>query len=408
MTRIVLNGLGKAISLPLLLLIAISSSQKTLADEIEIRGSVVLEQRYFLQDPLFDSQRRANFSASAQAEIYKAFNDGNDSVLFKPFYRQDENDKERTHADIRELIWLHVGDDWELRTGIGKVFWGQTESLHLVDVINQTDAIEAIDGEDKLGQPMVNLSLIRDWGTTSLYLLPYFRERTFAAGDGRPRFALEVDTDNPLYESNDEQRNVDWAVRWQNTFGYWDVGLSYFDGTSREPILIPQIDEMSATLQPFYPQMQQAGVDLLAVKGAWLFKFEGITRKTKAENYTAFVGGFEYTKVGVFDSSFDLGWLIEYQHDSRDNLLLVPSQNDVMLGSRIVFNDVDGTEVLLGMVQDLDETSSRTGFIEASSRINDNWKWRLDMWLFSSDLAQDPIYQYRRDDFVEISLEYYF
>ncbi|GAA0857978.1 hypothetical protein [Aliiglaciecola litoralis] len=406
MTRTVLNGLGKASAATFAL--ALCLSQSIQADEIEVRGSAVFEQRYFLQDALYAEQDRANFSIFAQAEIYKAFNDGDDSILFKPFYRLDQNDQERSHADIRELIWLHVGDDWELRTGIGKVFWGQTESLHLVDVINQTDSIEAIDGEDKLGQPMVNLSLIRDWGTTSIYVLPYFRERTFAGLDGRPRFAFDVDTDNPIYESEDEQRNLDWAVRWQHTLGDWDVGLSYFDGTSREPILMPQIDENITTLRPFYPQMQQAGIDILAVKGAWLFKFEGISRRTNAENYSALVGGFEYTKVGVFDTAFDLGWLMEYQYDGRDNLLLVPSQNDLMLGSRIVFNDIDGTEVLLGMVQDLDESSSRMAFIEASSRISDNWKWKLDAWLFSSEVPNEPIYQFRRDDFVELSLEYYF
>lgn len=406
MTRIVSSVLGKRRLFALLSAALLGPS--VFANDIDVRGTVAVEQRYFLQDALFPEQERANLSMFAEAEIYTEFNDGNDSILFKPFYRIDQSDDERTHGDIRELVWLHVGDDWELRTGIGRVFWGQTESLHLVDVINQTDSIEAIDGEDKLGQPMVNLSLIRDWGTTSLYVLPYFRERTFAGIEGRPRFLLHVDTDNPIYESSDEEKNVDWALRWQHTLGDWDIGLSYFDGTSREPVLVPQIEDDMATLRPFYAQMQQAGIDALAVYGAWLFKFEGISRRSNAENYSALVGGFEFTKVGVFDSAFDLGWLAEYQYDSRDNLLLAPAQNDIMLGSRIVFNDVDGTEILIGMIQDLDESSSRTGFIEASSRISDNWKWQLDAWLFSSDLAEDPVYQFRRDDFVEISLEYYF
>ncbi|MDC0601914.1 hypothetical protein OAP14_02665 [Aliiglaciecola sp.] len=406
MTRIVSSVLGKRRLFALLS--AALLGQSVFANDIDVRGTVTVQQRYFLQDALFPEQERANLSMFAEAEIYTEFNDGNDSILFKPFYRIDQSDDERTHGDIRELVWLHVGDDWELRTGIGRVFWGQTESLHLVDVINQTDSIEAIDGEDKLGQPMVNLNLIRDWGTTSLYVLPYFRERTFAGIEGRPRFLLDVDTDNPIYESSDEEKNVDWALRWQHTLGDWDIGLSYFDGTSREPILVPQIEDESATLRPFYAQMQQAGIDALAVYGAWLFKFEGISRRTNTENYSALVGGFEFTKVGVFDSAFDLGWLAEYQYDSRDNLLLAPSQNDIMLGSRIVFNDVDGTEILIGMIQDLDESSSRTGFIEASSRISDNWKWQLDAWLFSSDAVEDPVYQFRRDDFVEISLEYYF
>ncbi|WP_260681681.1 hypothetical protein [Aliiglaciecola sp. M165] len=407
MTKIVSKGRDKCGAFIALATMCLVPSALN-AREVDVSGTAAIEQRYFLQDALYPEQERANVSVFAQVEIYTEFNDGNDSILFKPFYRQDQNDSDRSHGDIRELIWLHVGDDWELRTGIGKVFWGQTESLHLVDIINQTDNIEAIDGEDKLGQPMVNLNLIRDWGTTSFFFMPYFRERTFAGLEGRPRFELDIDTDRPIYESSDEEKNIDWAVRWNHYFGDWEVGVSYFDGTSREPILTPLIEEESAVLQPFYPQLKQVGVDILAVKGAWLFKFEGISRRTSVEDYTAAVGGFEYTNVGVFNSSFDLGWLVEYQFDDRDNLLLVPSQNDLMLGSRIVFNDVDGTEILFGVIQDLDESSSRAGFIEASSRINDNWKWSFDAWLFSSDEPMEPVYQFRRDDFVELSLEYYF
>jgi hypothetical protein len=60
--------------------------------------------------------------------------------------------------------------------GANKVFWGVTESRHLVDIINQTDLVEDIDEEQNLGQPMVNLLLQRDWGQLDFYLKPWFRE----------------------------------------------------------------------------------------------------------------------------------------------------------------------------------------------------------------------------------------
>lgn len=389
-------------------LVALLPLALSVSAEVEISGSAAVEQRYFLQDPLDTRQDRSQISVFFQPEFYTEFNDGNDSLLFTPFVRVDQHDEERTHGDIRELVWLHVGEDWELRTGISKVFWGQTESLHLVDVINQTDSVEAIDGEDKLGQPMVNLSIIRDWGTTSFFVLPYFRERTFPGVDGRLRFSLDVDVDNPLFESDDEEKNIDWAVRWQHSIGDWEVGLSYFDGTSREPDLILDANENGPLLRPFYPQMQQTGLDLLAVVDAWLLKFEGIHRKVNGEDFIAAVGGFEYTQVGVFNSQYDIGWLMEYQYDEREEFAPTPAQNDLMVGSRLAFNDTDGTEILFGIVQDLDESGSRSGFIEASSRISDNWKWRFDARLFSSEQPSEPLYQIRRDDFVELSLEYYF
>jgi len=34
-----------------------------------------------------------------------------------------------------------VADDWELTTGVSKVYWGVMEAVHLVDIINQTDFV---------------------------------------------------------------------------------------------------------------------------------------------------------------------------------------------------------------------------------------------------------------------------
>ncbi|MGO4894108.1 hypothetical protein [Flavobacterium sp. W21_SRS_FM6] len=377
--------------------------------DIEYTGTAAFEQRYFLQDALYPQQSRDNASVYFSPELYTALNDGQDTILFRGFVRLDQNDQKRTHGDIREFLWAHIGDDWEIKTGIGKVFWGQAESLHLVDIINQTDAIEAIDGEDKLGQAMVSLSLYKEWGNFTAFVLPYFRERTFAGMDGRLRGPLEIDTDNALYESSDEEKKLDWALRWQHTLGDWEVGLSYFDGTSREPDFIPSIKgDNEFVLRPYYSQIQQVGIDVLAIVEAWIIKFEAIQRSGNMQDYWAMVGGFEYTSVGVFDSIYDIGWLVEYQYDDRQELATTTAQNDILIGARWVLNDFDGTEVLFGMVQDLDYSGVRSGFIEASSRINDHWKWRVDAYLFSSDEPTDISYFLRRDDYAQFSLEYYF
>lgn len=377
--------------------------------DIEYHGNAAFEQRYFLQDALYPQQSRDNASAYFAPELFTALNDGSDTILFRGFLRIDQRDQERTHGDIRELMWSHIGDDWEVKTGIGKVFWGQAESLHLVDIINQTDAIESVDGEDKLGQPMVALSLYKDWGNFTLFALPYFRERTFAGLDGRPRAPVAIDTDNALYESADEEKNLDWAARWQRTLGDWELGLSYFDGTSREPDFIPGLNAQNETvLRPYYAQIQQVGIDVLAIVEAWIIKFEAIQRKGDIQDYWALVGGFEYTSVGVLSSVYDIGWLVEYQYDDRKDLATTGAQNDVLLGARWVFNDIDGTEVLFGVVQDLDYSAVRSGLIEASSRINDHWKWRLEAYLFSSDEPNETTFLLRRDDYAQFSLEYYF
>lgn len=378
------------------------------AAESEFTGKAFLEGRFFTEDALMATQPDAQFSVMLEGELYTSWNDGMDALTFKPFYRYDNEDDERTHADIRELMWLHVGDGWELRTGIGKVYWGVTESLHLVDVINQTDLVESVDGEQKLGQPMVHLSLLKDWGTIDAFLLPYFRESNFNSPDGRFSLGMRVRDDLAQFESGAEEKHLDFALRWSKTLDVWDVGLSYFNGTSRDAHFFFGADQQGAYLAPYYFQMEQTGVDIQATIEAWLWKFEAIHRETKIESFTALTAGVEYTFSGAFDQVWDLGVLLEYQYDERDKAVVVPGQNDIFVGARLAFNDEAGTELLMGIVQDLDRSSSRSGLIEASSRINDNWKWRLDAWLFQSEYSEEFTYGVRRDDFVQFALEYYF
>ena len=161
----------------------------------ELRGNVAVEYRQFFEDAGYEEQFNNDVSVSVQPEYFHQWDDGKQLFTFTPFARFDQRDEQRTHLDIRELSWLSVNDLGELRIGVRKVFWGVTESQHLVDIINQTDFVENLDGEDKLGQPMINAALIRDWGTIDLFVLPGFRERTFAGEHGRPRTQYVVDKD---------------------------------------------------------------------------------------------------------------------------------------------------------------------------------------------------------------------
>jgi len=45
---------------------------------------------------------------------------------------------------------------------------------------------------------------------------------------------IVVDNDNENFESDAEQGHLDFALRYSHTIGDWSVGLSWFNGTSRE------------------------------------------------------------------------------------------------------------------------------------------------------------------------------
>ena len=374
---------------------------------LELSGDVSVEGRLFAKDELYDDQKRNNGSIAFEPELYHEWlSSPNLSFTFVPFLRVDSADSERTHADIRELNFLMVGTPWELRVGIGKVFWGVTEFVHLVDIINQTDLVENIDGEDKLGQPMVHFSYPEDWGVVNIFLLPYFRERTYPGKEGRLRPPVKVDTDNPEYESSAEENHIDFALRYSQTYDWGDLGIYYFRGTSREPILVPSLKK--PVLLPFYDQIDQVGLDLQLVFGNWLWKLESLYRDGTDDNFWAATGGFEYTFVSISDTMVDLGLITEYSYDDREDDATTPFQNDLLFGLRLGVNDAASTELLAGISFDLDDSGSVLQ-IEASRRLTDNLKISLEAWsFFDLEESQTYLYSIRDDDFVRLQLFYYF
>src|SRR5690606_12637972 len=94
--------------------------------------------------------------------------------------------REHQAADIRELSWSLARDAWEVRAGLSRVFWGVTETRHLVDVINQVDLRFDPDGDERLSQPMLSLTHRSLGRTLTAFALPCYRPRPGALVLGDP------------------------------------------------------------------------------------------------------------------------------------------------------------------------------------------------------------------------------
>lgn len=377
--------------------------------EFEFRGSFGVETRIFFNSGLDPRQDKFSTAAILMPELTWYWDDPTVDLIFKPFARIDSEDKERTLFDIRELLLVYTKDEWVFRAGIGKVFWGAVESVHLIDIINQTDLAASIDAEEKLGQPMIHTTLYRDWGDFHLFLLPGFRERTFPGPEGRLRTQPWIDTDQAIYESGRGQATLDLALRWFRQVGPADVGVSYFHGISREPSFRPGINGTELVLIPYYEIIDQGSIDVQAATGGWLWKFEGLVRSGQgSQTFAQAAGGFEYTFYGILNSMADLGLIGEFIYDSRGNNPLNPFANEVVVGARVPLNDFSSTEILVAGI--IDWTDGSTVFsLEASRRLDERWVMSLECRLFSRISQNDfPLNGFRRDDYVELKLEYFF
>jgi len=379
--------------------------------KFELSGFIQLETRIFSGSRSFDNQDQSTVSPSLvlEPEFVYEINNGDDRFTVTPFLRGDIHDDNRSHFDIREASWLHSADNWDLQVGLSKVFWGTTESRHLVDIINQTDAVEDPDGEDKLGQPMINGKLFGDFGTVSLFVLPGFRERTFADDNARLRGSLPIEGDSARYQSGAKDKHVDFAARWSDSIGDLDIGLSQFIGTGREPRMVKATSTSgSQVFQPYYDQIDQFGVDGQYTRDAWLWKLEAITRGGQGMRFFASVTGFEYTLFQISDTKADLGLLAEYLYDGRDSNAPATSANDdIFVATRLTLNDPADTTALLGAIIDRRNGETALSF-EAERRIGDRWKAGVEARWFIHTRSNSFLNSIRNDDFITFNLSRFF
>src|SRR5690606_13219727 len=139
--------------------------------EFELRGYIEPEARIFTETASSSRQQDTTLSIAGEVTAQYLWDDNDQTFVFTPFARLDQHDGERSHWDIREARYAYYADEWEFRIGFDKVFWGVTEAVHLVDVVNQTDFIEdPVKQEVKLGQPMMRLRTVRSFGTLEAFL----------------------------------------------------------------------------------------------------------------------------------------------------------------------------------------------------------------------------------------------
>lgn len=375
----------------------------------EWSGYVSAEPRYFFEAPGFDEQPSRGMSASAAlAPEYRIrWNDGDDLLTLAAFVRVDADDDERTHADVREAFWQHVDERWAWKVGIGRVFWGVTESRHLVDIVNQTDLVEDFDEEDKLGQPMIHAERWTPVGTFGLFLLPGFRERTFPEASARLSGGAVV-ADDATFESGAGQHRLDVAGRWFHALGRWDIGVSAFHGTGREPRLVPAPRAGNAVeFVPHYDEITQLGLDLQYTRGSWLWKLESTLRDGQGRDFSAAVAGFEYTAFGIAGSDADLGLLAEYLYDDRGpGAPRTIYDDDWFGGLRLSLNDVAGTTLLAGAIVD---KGSMIAIVEAQRRLRSHWKIEAEVrWFSDVDPGESLLFAVHRDSYLTLRLARYF
>ncbi len=313
--------------------------------------------------------------------------------------RVDPLNRDRIRIDARDISWYGAAGDLDLAVGFRRVFWGVLESAHLVDVVNQRDPDMRWPGHQTLSQPMVGATWSSGRSALEIYLLPWTRPRPFAGRRGRLWSNHPVDGSIYRYSESSLLRHLSWAARWSISAAAWDVGITYFGGTSRDPRFEPSGPAHAPhSLIPTYDRVHQFGGDVQYTGSSWLWKFEVITTDPASQRYLALGSGMEYAPVDYLSLFLEVLW------DSRGTLATTSLEHDAFAGVRLLFQDgsvVGGTSIDL-------ESGNVIGSVQATRRFGGNLAAAIEIRWFAGRELREPRHALLEETSISLFLQRYF
>ena len=362
---------------------------------VEHSGEVTLEASWYPEKAAHAGQKDsfAHFEARPELVIY-----GDEAeMLLQP--RITSGTSGSGLIDFREAnVTARIGDA-DILVGSTILFWGKVESYNPVDIVNSHDFSRGLMRSEKRGAPTARVSWPLGPGQLDLMAID-FVENAYPELSARERPGLRI-SKSTSYSGGAKRNDIANAIRWSGYFGDIDLGLSWFQGTGHSPRLLPQAD---GRLKPDYSRITQAGLDIQYLRGDTALKAEIIHRKGQydrlgtARSYRAGVFGVEHNLYDITSDGRDLVLLAEYARDSRKDLSHSGFQNDLTLGARWVWNDVEDTQVLGLLTRDLDNAAQTMTFsidrrltdeltFEASARLAERYERDPNSTALSQDSA---------------------
>lgn len=336
--------------------------------EVEQRGDITIEASWYPRAAKHTGQEDSFLHLEAQPEIL-VYGDTAEAQL-QP--RISGGTSGAGQIDFREAHVSGRLGEMDYLVGSTILFWGKVESYNPVDIVNALDYSRGLLRSEKRGAPMVRLSWPVGPGQIDLLAID-FVENIYPGSSLRERPALPVNDNTAGFSGGAGRDDIAAAARWSGYFGDIDLGVSWFRGTGHAPRLLPQSD---GTLKPDYSRITQLGLDIQSLHGDSAVKAELIHRRGQydrlgsADSYGAGVIGIEHNLYDLAGSGRDLVLIAEYARDDRRGRSHSGFQNDLILGGRWVWNDVEDTEILTLLGRDLDN-AAQTLTVTADRRLTD-------------------------------------
>ena len=349
-------------------------------------GNIVLKGSRFSGDPVntLSGKDFGVFEISPKLNVER-----NDIYFNLELIVKKLSSKNDIFYDIKEANVNFENSTWSFLLGSTEEFWGKTETLNPVDIINSNNYDEGLSKPNKLGEVMIKANREIGIGDLSIYYLPNFRPNKYPSKKSRLNLPIEVNDDEANYVNGADKNMQQFALRFSGYYEDLDFGISVFEGISRDPFFT----FVSGKMVPSYSKISQYGIEVQQLLGEWIVKGEFINREGQQnisgslKDYSSGVVGLERSLYGLIDGNTDLTFFLEYAKDSRGVSAHQSNQNDVFLVNRITLNDIHDTSISFAISRDLNTESGIFNSI-ISRRIFGLFKTDLEVFI-PLDLKSD-------------------
>ena len=352
----------------------------------ETYGNIVLKGSRFSDEPVntLSSKDFGVFEINPKLKVER-----NDIYFNLELIVKKLSSKKDVFYDIKEANVNFENSTWGFLLGSTEEFWGKTETLNPVDIINSNNYDEGLSKPNKLGEFMIKANREIGIGDLSIYYLPNFRPNKYPSKKSRLSLPIEVNDNEANYVNGADKNMQQFALRFSGYYEDLDFGISVFEGISRDPFFTL----VSGKMVPSYSKILQYGIEVQQLLGEWIIKGEFINREGQQnisgslKDYSSGVVGLERSLYGLISGNTDLTFFLEYSKDSRGVSAHQSSQNDVFFANRISLNDIHDTSISFALSRDLNTESGIFNSI-ISRRIFGLFKTDLEVFI-PLDLKND-------------------
>jgi len=360
--------------------------------EVHSKGEVALETRVFENDGNPQSIDNA-FALKARLEASYKHKISNKKLKEKLrlLGRVDRQDSERRHFIVEEA-WVDIkGYPLRIRAGSQMLNWTATEAFHPADIINSRNLDSNIENQEKIGEPMISMTLKFEGGNLTAYYMPIYITPINTSPSSRLSiFDPGTQTDRLVRIGIDGEEDKDefghqWALKYSRTIDQTDFSLYGVEHLDRhQPTAV--IDPSNLKVVPIYQYVVQFGTTVTHIVDSVILKMEYAHRiYPSPKNKTYFLQSIEKKDFSQLALGLEYGWS---NKNFTETTLLIEAQTilglrktkrastsffqrDMLLGLRHAFNDDMGKELFFSIIFDIERSKEYLFNLSYSQRLSD-------------------------------------